>query len=68
MRPGNVSTGITLDDYAILEEIGRGSFGKVYRVMKKSNREVFAMKKLSKEFLMNQKQLKYAIGECKILK
>jgi len=68
MRPGNVSTRTTLEDYVILEEIGRGSFGKVYRVMKKSNREVFAMKKLSKEFLMSKKQLKYAIGECKILK
>lgn len=55
MTPGNVSTRITLDDYAILEEIGRGSFGKVYRVMKRVNREVFAMKKLSKEFLMSKK-------------
>lgn len=53
--------------FTVLEEIGSGSFGKVYKVIKNDTKQVFALKQLNKEFLIKQKQLKYAIGECKIL-
>ena len=51
-----------------MEEIGSGSFGVVYKVKKINNGQIFAMKSLSKSMLQKQKQLKYAISECKIMK
>ena len=40
------------DDFKILRVIGRGSFGKVFLVEKKDNKELFAMKVLGKEDIM----------------
>jgi serine/threonine protein kinase len=40
---------ITKDDFDMVKVIGRGGFGKVYLVQKKSNGKVFAMKVLSKD-------------------
>jgi len=51
-----------------MEEIGSGSFGIVYKVTKINDGKVYAMKSLSKATLQKQKQLKYAISECKIMK
>ena len=65
-----ISEGETVDfsSFTILEEIGSGSFGVVYKVKKINNGQVFAMKSLGKSMLQKQKQLKYAISECKIMK
>ena len=65
---GPESENVNLKNFAIIDEIGSGSFGKVYKVMKNEDRKIYAMKKLNKNFLIKQKQLKYAIGECKILR
>ena len=59
---------LDLSCFTILEEIGNGSFGVVYRVKRNSTGEFFAMKSLSRGILQKQKQLKYAISECKIMK
>ena len=59
---------IDFSSFSIMEEIGNGSFGIVYKVSKISSGQVFAMKSLSKSTLQKQKQLKYAISECKIMK
>ena len=48
--------------------MGSGSFGTVYKVIKNNTQEIFAMKSLSKQKLMRQRQLKYAINECKVLR
>ena len=58
---------INFKSFTILDEVGSGSFGKVYKVIKNDTKQVFALKQLNKEYLIKQKQLKYAIGECKIL-
>jgi tRNA A-37 threonylcarbamoyl transferase component Bud32 len=63
-----VNTGdLNCKDFNLLEEIGSGSFGTVYKVEKKATGETFAMKSLSKSKLKKLYQLKYAISECKIM-
>ena len=59
---------IDFNSFTILDEIGSGSFGTVYKVKKNNTGELYAMKSLSKPSLQKQKQLKYAISECKIMK
>lgn len=59
---------VNFNSFTILEEIGNGSFGIVYKVQKNKTDEFYAMKSLSKTSLQKHKQLKYAISECKIMK
>jgi len=59
---------VNFKSFSILGELGAGSFGKVYKVIKNDTKRVYAIKMLNKQFLINQKQIKYAIGECKILR
>lgn len=40
---------ISKDDFHIIKVVGRGGFGKVYMVKKRSNGKTFAMKVLSKD-------------------
>ena len=65
--PVNTET-VNFESFDVLEEIGSGSFGTVYRVQKKNEDKVYAMKSLSKRTLEVHRQLKYAISECKIMK
>ena len=46
----------------MLDELGSGSFGVVYKVKLISTGEIFAMKVLNKQFLKRNNQLKYAIS------
>ena len=57
-----------LDSFEVLQEIGAGSFGCVYRAKRKENGEIVALKALNKKMLVRNRQLKYAVGECKILR
>ena len=59
---------VDFSSFAIMDEIGSGSFGIVYKAKKINTEELFAMKSLSKSMLQKQKQLKYAISECKIMR
>ena len=54
--------------FEILDCLGAGSFGKVFKVRMKSNGEIYAMKVINKRFLMKNNQLRYAITECEILR
>jgi len=43
---------VSLSDFIIKKVIGRGSFGKVFLVQKKDTSEVFAMKSLRKDVIL----------------
>ena len=58
---------VSLEDFKILKILGRGSFGKVSLVQYKSTGELYAMKSLKKDVLLDQDQVERTILEKKIL-
>ena len=58
---------VTLDDFKIINVLGRGSFGKVCLVEYKPTKEVYAMKSLKKDVLLDQDQVESTLLEKKIL-
>ncbi len=66
----NKMDGINIDDYTIIERIGQGVTGIIYKVKNKITNELFAMKKMyydkdEEEFLI---QIKNEIKTLQILK
>ena len=59
---------IGFHSFELLDCLGAGSFGKVFKVRMKSNGEIYAMKVINKNFLMKNNQLRYALTECNVLK
>ena len=58
------------EDFEFLDELGRGHFGRVYKVISKLNNKVYAMKRVNLEDLNNpenEKEYKLALNESKIL-
>ena len=64
----NTKTKINFNSFEILEKIGDGGFGKVFKVRQKKTNNIYAMKVLNKAFLIKMNQLHYAITECNVLK
>jgi len=55
-------------DFIKLKVIGRGSFGKVFKVQKKDSNEVFAMKVLNKADVAERNEVTHARAENSILR
>ena len=47
--------------------MGKGSFGEVYLVQKKSSKSIYAMKVLQKDKILNQNLVRYAKAERDVL-
>ena len=62
--------GITFSSFEVSEVLGQGTFGKVFKVHLKTDesKSPLAMKVLSKQFLVKNNHLKYAISEANILR
>ena len=58
---------VTLQDFEIKKVLGRGSFGKVFLVFKKDTKEVFAMKALRKDVIIEYDQVESTKLEKDIL-
>ena len=58
---------ISPTNFICLAQLGKGSFGEVYLVKKLNTEEKYAMKVLSKDRIMSQNLLKYAIAERNVL-
>ena len=58
---------VTIKDFDILKIIGKGAFGRVYKVRYKKDNIILAMKVLSKRNLIKKNQAKYALIEKKVL-
>jgi len=60
-------TEVKIEDFKILKILGRGSFGKVSMVEYIPNKEIYAMKTLKKDVLIDQDQVENTLLEKKIL-
>ena len=58
---------VTLEDFVVLKIIGKGAFGRVYKVKHKKSNTLLAMKVLSKRQLIKKNQSKYALIEKNVL-
>lgn len=58
---------VGLEDFTLIRVIGKGSFGKVTLVRKKTNSKIFAMKILSKSHLLKRKQVEHTKTERRVL-
>ena len=58
---------VGLSDFIIKKVIGRGSFGKVFLVEKKGSKEVYAMKTLIKDVIIDYEQVESTKLEKDIL-
>ena len=56
---------VSLEDFQIMKVIGRGSFGKVCLVQYKKTKELYAMKSLKKDVLLDQDQVESTLLEKK---
>ena len=55
-------------DFEIIELIGEGSFGRVYKCKKRDNGQLLALKVMKKQYLISNHQIKYAVSEAQIMK
>jgi len=58
---------VTVDDFEILQTIGKGGFGKVVKVKKKDTGKIYAMKIMNKSKISGQRQLQCLIAEKNIM-
>jgi protein-serine/threonine kinase len=57
--------GNCLEDFEIIKELGKGSFGKVFKVRSKKNNKIYAMKILNLN--SNKDLIRYSLNEAKFL-
>jgi ribosomal protein S6 kinase beta len=61
------SEGVGLDDFEILKLVGQGAFGKVFQVRKRGTSEIYAMKVMRKDKILEKNHAEYMISEKEIL-
>ena len=59
---------MSLDDFEIVDMIGRGGFGKVYLCINKINMELVALKKVKKSVILERNKLQSIRTEREVLK
>lgn len=58
---------ISLEDFQIIKVIDKGSFGKVFLVINKVNKKLYAMKRINKDILIDKRQIENTKNEKDIL-
>jgi len=67
LAPSGGDRQLRVEDFEKLGLIGHGEFGKVFQVRLRATQEVFAMKRLSKEFYLRRRMADTAIREIATL-
>uniref|UniRef100_A0A7N0V972 non-specific serine/threonine protein kinase n=1 Tax=Kalanchoe fedtschenkoi TaxID=63787 RepID=A0A7N0V972_KALFE len=61
------AVGVSLDDFEVLKIVGQGAFGRVYQVRKKGTTDIYAMKVMRKDRIMEKNHAGYMKAERDIL-
>ncbi|XP_072959679.1 serine/threonine-protein kinase AtPK2/AtPK19-like [Typha angustifolia] len=61
------SEGVGLDDFEVMKLVGQGAFGKVFQVRKKGTSDIYAMKVMRKDKIMEKNHAEYMKAERDIL-
>lgn len=59
--------GVRLEDFEVLKVVGQGAFGKVYQVRRSDSSEIYAMKVMRKDKVMEKNHAEYMKSERDIL-
>ncbi|XP_077232820.1 serine/threonine-protein kinase AtPK2/AtPK19-like [Tasmannia lanceolata] len=59
--------GVGLEDFEVMKLVGQGAFGKVFQVRKKGTSEIYAMKVMRKDKIMEKNHSEYMKAERDIL-
>ncbi|XP_065852537.1 serine/threonine-protein kinase AtPK2/AtPK19-like [Euphorbia lathyris] len=59
--------GVGIEDFEVLKVVGQGAFGKVYQVRKKDTSEIYAMKVMRKDRIVERNHVEYMKAERDIL-
>lgn len=62
-----VSGVVGIEDFEVLKVVGQGAFGKVYQVRKKDTSEIYAMKVMRKDKIVEKNHAEYMKAERDIL-
>lgn len=57
---------MSVDDFTVVSKLGTGSYSEVFKVVRKSDNQTYALKKVSMENL-SQKERENALNEVRIL-
>jgi len=63
----NKDAKVSIDDFEILKVLGRGAFGKVMLVEKRDDRELYALKSMHKEEIIDKNQIEHTKTERYVL-
>jgi RAC serine/threonine-protein kinase len=58
---------VGIQDFDLLQVIGKGSFGKVFQVRKKDTKKIYALKVLQKKAIIERKELEHTRTEKNVL-
>lgn len=58
----------SLDDFEIMKVLGKGTFGKVYMAKEKASGEVFAIKVLRKDVVIQKEEIAHTMTEGRVLR
>ncbi|CAD8192009.1 unnamed protein product [Paramecium pentaurelia] len=58
---------LSIDDFEMLNQLGKGAFGKVYKVKKKDNSKIYALKAMNKKQIFDSNLEQNAVIEKEVL-
>ncbi|VVB12790.1 unnamed protein product [Arabis nemorensis] len=67
LEEGEAASGVGIKDFEVMKVVGQGAFGKVFQVRKKGTSEIFAMKVMRKDKIMEKNHGEYMKAERDIL-